>query len=528
MAIVDKYSYQLIVAHSYPEYGIGNGGNIPWHLSYDLQHFKYITLSHTPNVDLSNTNNALPLNVVIMGRKTYDSLPLTFKPLPNRLNIVITNNIDLHNKSSLKANVVYTPWDTLEKSLANINNELQMKKLNPYYLDIIFIIGGAEIYKLAMNTLDIQRAHITEVYINEKKNMAMFDTYFPTYNANKFILTSVPDTEKELYLESVSKFKYENRLHYRYLTYTADTYLSKHNIPKFISPEQQYLNIMRDIMINGVERNDRTGIGTISLFGTQQRYNLMDSFPISTTKQIFFRAIFEELALYISGKTDNKILQDKDIHIWDGNTNREFLDKRGLKSYPEGDMGETYGFNFRHFGGSYKDCNADYPLDGSNGFDQIENLLHLLKTDPTSRRMLITLWNPATTHKAALPSCLMMYQFYVNTNSNTLNCQIYLRSSDYFLANNWNTCTGALLTHMICNLQDINLTPGELIVITGDTHIYKTHLEQVNENLERKPYPFPKLVFKCNKRKSLIDFTFNDLMLIGYRRHKSIPAPMAI
>jgi thymidylate synthase len=305
-------------------------------------------------------------------------------------------------------------------------------------------------------------------------------------------------------------------------------YLSKYNIPKFISQEQQYLNIMRDIMINGIERNDRTGIGTISLFGTQQRYNLMDTFPISTTKQIFFRAIFEELSLYISGKTDNKVLQDKGIHIWDGNTNREFLDKRGLKSYPEGDMGETYGFNFRHFGGSYIDCNTDYPLDGNNGFDQIANLLHLLKTDPTSRRMLITLWNPATTNKAALPSCLMMYQFYVNTNSNTLNCQIYLRSSDYFLANNWNTCTGALLTHMICNLQDINLTPGELIVITGDTHIYKTHLEQVNVNLERKPYPFPKLVFKCNKQKSLTDFTFNDLMLLGYRRHKSIPAPMAV
>ena len=133
--------------------------------------------------------------------------------------------------------------------------------------------------------------------------------------------------------------------------------------------------------------------------------------------------------------------------------------------------------------------------------------------------MLITLWNPASTHKASLPSCLMMYQFYVNTNAKTLNCQIYLRSSDYFLANNWNTCTGALLTHMICNLEDINLTPGELTVVTGDTHIYKTHLEQVNENLDRKPHPFPKLVIK-EQKKDLTEFTFDDLRLVGYRTQK--------
>jgi thymidylate synthase len=142
--------------------------------------------------------------------------------------------------------------------------------------------------------------------------------------------------------------------------------------------------------------------------------------------------------------------------------------------------------------------------------------------------MIINLWNPATQHNAALPSCLMMYQFYVNTQAKTLNCQIYIRSSDYFLANNWNACTGALLVHMLCGLDGIDLTPGELVVITGDTHIYKSHLAQVNKNLERVPYPFPKLFVKGEKKKDITEYTFDDLRLIGYKAHPSIPAEMAV
>ena len=521
---MSSFNYQLVVAHSYPEYGIGKDNDLPWRLRDDLQHFKYITLSHTPT-PLSTSSNSLPLNVVVMGRKTFDSLPASFKPLPDRLNLVITNNVELHQKSSLKDNLVYSSWDNLTTTLQSLDNELQSKTTNSKYIDTVFIIGGATIYQQAMDNLPIQRMHITEVYLNEKKDETKFDTFLPKYSPHNLVYPL--ESDNKLVLEDVSPFKCEKGIYFRYLTYSSNEYMTKHHLTPFSSPEEQYLSIMRDIMVKGVERTDRTGTGTLSVFGTQQKYDLTDTFPISTTKRIFFRAVFEELALYLTGKTDNKILQEKSIHIWDGNTSRDFLDKRGLPHYPEGDMGETYGFNFRHFGGNYQDCHTEYPLDGSNGFDQIANLLHLLKNDPTSRRMLITLWNPASTHKASLPSCLMMYQFYVNTNAKTLNCQIYLRSSDYFLANNWNTCTGALLTHMICNLEDINLTPGELTVVTGDTHIYKTHLKQVNENLDRKPHPFPKLVIK-EQKKDLTEFTFDDLRLVGYRTQKNIPAPMAV
>ena len=192
--------------------------------------------------------------------------------------------------------------------------------------------------------------------------------------------------------------------------------------------------------------------------------------------------------LYLSGQTNNKILNEKNIHIWDGNTSREFLDNRGLNHYQEGDMGETYGFNFRHYGGFYGTCNDNY---NGIGFDQLEYVLYLIKNDPNSRRIIINLWNPATMNKAALPACLCFYQFYVDTKNKKLNLQIYIRSSDYFLANNWNTLTGAFLVNMICNLKDINLTPGKLTVITGDTHIYKNHIDQVNENLTRTPRHLP-------------------------------------
>jgi thymidylate synthase len=330
--------------------------------------------------------------------------------------------------------------------------------------------------------------------------------------------------------------KKQNRItYYRFKKYTSASQMAYVGTEPWFSTQSeeqsQYISIMNDIMHKGIERGDRTGTGTLSLFGTRQHYDLRDTFPLSTTKRIFFRAVFEELKLYLSGRTDNGILQEKGIHIWDGNTSREFLDQRGLQRYPEGDMGETYGFNFRHFAGDYKDCHTDYPE--TNGYDQLANVIHLIKNDPTSRRIIINLWNPATLHNAALPSCLMMYQFYVDTHARLLHCQIYIRSSDYFLANNWNTCTGALLVHMLCALEGINLTPGSITTITGDTHLYKTHLEQVNKNLIREPVPFPKLVVENTKSetrkfKKLADIQFEDLQLWGYMPQPNISAPMAV
>ena len=476
------------------------------------------------------------MNSVIMGRTTWESIPEKFRPLNNRLNIIITNT----PRTSDNPFVKFIKWNELKITLANFKwAKIKDGCGKIYQLYNNYIIGGESIYYQSMNQLTINTIYVTEIY-----NKFECDTTFPTIDTKKYIL------------KSCSHFMNENNIYFRFMDYQNTTlHLNSSNILNignnedildentgedtgentivninrensyFINKEEEnYLNLMLNIVQNGIERNDRTGTGTISIFGTQLKYDLSDTFPISTTKKMFFRAIFEELMLYLRGLTDNKILQEKGIHIWDGNTTRQFLDDRGLTDYPEGDMGETYGFNFRHFGGVYKDCHQDYT---GQGFDQLKSVIDQIKNNPESRRIIINLWNPNGNQRAALPSCLCKYQFYVDTQRNKLHLQIYIRSSDYFLAYNWNTCTGAIFVHLICNLEGINLTPGTLTVVTGDTHIYKNHLNQVSENMARNPYPFPKLIIK-NKKKDITDFQFTDLELLGYRFHPRIAANMAV
>ena len=480
----------IIVALNKKNNGIGMNNKIPWNISNDLKNFQQIT---------SKTFKDNTKNMVVMGHNTWKSIPTTHKPLKNRINIVLTRNTDVKLKHSIESNK-----DTFVKH--NFDEIIEVSKLNlNYNISNIFIIGGETIYKMALETNLVSKIYVTEIYQDYE-----CDTFFPKIDSNKYNLTYI------------SKFYNENNNYYRYTEYI-------NNQNKIIKPwinleETQYLNTLENIISNGILTEDRTGVGTYSIFGEKFTYNLEDTFPALTTKKIFLRGIFEELMLYISGKTDTKILNDKKIHIWDGNTSREFLDNRNLNHYPEGDMGETYGFNMRHYGGFYKTCKDDYI---NVGFDQLQYVLYLIKNEPNSRRIIINLWNPKTLYKAALPACLCFYQFNVNTKNKKLNLQIYIRSSDFFLANNWNTLTGALLVNMICNLKDINLTPGKLNVITGDTHIYKNHVEQVKENLTRSPRPFPKLLFTGNKD-SIHDYKYEDLVLIDYNPYKNIKAPMAI
>jgi dihydrofolate reductase / thymidylate synthase len=488
----------LIVAYCKKNNGIGYKNNIPWHLKSELKYFKEITTKKDENQSLNN--------IVIMGRKTWDSLPI--KPLPNRTNIILSQNLSENSINEIQTKY---PDTFVRRNLFSYLNEITVSD----YIDNtnVFIIGGAQIYENIMDRTNIQSIDYNiNIYATEIYNDFECDTFFPNINNNE-----------HLSLTYVSEFREENGINFRHKIYkdkrstTRDEFWQNYE-------EQQYMDTLKEIIIDGQENIDRTSVGTRSIFGKQYKYNLRDTFPALTTKRIFFRGIFEELMLYLTGKTDNNILNEKKIHIWDGNTTREFLDDRGLKHYPTGDMGETYGFNFRHFGANYIDCKHDYT---NQGTDQLANVLHLIKNDPHSRRIIINLWNASTLKNAALPACLCMYQFYVNTKNKELNLQIYIRSSDFFLANNWNVCTGAMLVHMICNLKDIKLTPGILTVVTGDTHIYNSHNEQVIENLTRTPRPFPKLIIKEEKN-TLQDYTFEDLNLIDYTPYKNISAPMAV
>ena len=488
---------KIIVALCKSNNGIGYKNTIPWNIKEDLVHFQQITCCN-------QTQNVKSKNVVVMGRKTWESIPERNKPLKNRINIILTRNSNAEFISSINKYNDKNGDNVIIKD--NFDDIIELNRLNnEHNTGNIFIIGGSEIYRQALDSGCVEDIIVTEIY-----NKYICDRYFPKIQDN-FKITRI------------SKFYKSKDNYYRFVTYNNSDLIK--NVEVWGNTEElNYLRLMRKIMDEGIETSDRTNVGTLSIFGEKLEYNLEDTFPAMTTKKIFFKGIIEELLLYISGKTDNTILNNKNIHIWDGNTTREFLDKRNLHTYPVNDMGETYGFNFRHYGAYYVNCKKDYT---GRGFDQLHNAIDLIRTDSHSRRIIINLWNPATNHKAALPSCLCFYQFYVDTKNKKLNLQIYIRSSDFFLANNWNTLTGALLVHMICNLKDINLTPGKLSVITGDTHIYKTHLSQVKEHLGRTPRAFPKLVISEEKEK-IEDYTFKDFKLFGYYPDKNISATMAV
>ena len=553
----------LVVAYTFGKQCIGNFGSIPWNIPEDMKHFKDLTIPKSIEY---------PFSIVIMGRKTWESLPEKRRPLSERFNVVISNNMQYIEKENAKydnkmidskTGLLFTTWNNFfnndeyinleEMILSNfpLNIKENIKQAFTYY-----VIGGAQIYNKAIEMCNEQgisySINATEIYLTKKQEndkKYCCDTFFPKIN-DSAIITSVSPFYKS---------KSEDNLLYRFITYEFIT-----NIKPFYTQENEYLSLMRNILENGSSNDDRTGVGTLSIFGSMLKYNLRDSFPLCTTKRMFFRAIFEELMFYLSGKTDNKILQEKGIHVWDGNTTREFLDKRGLQHYEEGDMGQTYGFNFRHYGAEYKGCGIDYsflkksraknneeetpshkdydenntenykglnsmdPSVTSQGYDQLANVIHLIKTEPSSRRIIIDLWDCSTIHKAALPACLCKYQFNVNVTKKELNLAIYLRSSDYFLANNWNSCCGALFVHLLCNTEGIDLVPGELTVFIADAHLYKTHKEQVKINLERRPYPFPKLLVKGEKKKDITKFIFEDIELLGYKAHPNIKAEMAI
>jgi len=431
-----------------------------------------------------------------MGRKTWESIPENHRPLKDRINIVISSTSSTSSASAYFQPSLEAAFQLID-TLANVNN------------DNIFIIGGERLYTEAIERTDCEKIYVTEIY--------------GSYECERFF----PEIPASFILTNVSKFKSENNTYYRNLIYYNTQYKDYQLntiIPWHNTEEYQYLDCLQRILTLGQSTVDRTEVGTFSLFGESFKYDLSNTFPVLTTKRQFVRGIFEELQFYLSGKTDNAILQEKKIHIWDGNTSRDFLDTHGLGHYPDNDMGETYGFNFRHYGAKYMTCKEDYT---GKGFDQLAYAIDLIKNNPSSRRIIIDIWNGSTINNAALPPCLCKYQFYVNKPLKRLDLMIYIRSSDFFLANNWNTCTGAFFVHMICALNGIDLTPGMLTVVTGDTHIYKTHIDQVRENLRRTPRPYPKLVVKC-KRDNIEDFQFGDMHIIGYNPHPNISASMAV
>jgi thymidylate synthase len=262
---------------------------------------------------------------------------------------------------------------------------------------------------------------------------------------------------------------------------------------------KNYLNLIESVLENGIKKIDRTGTGTISIFGHQSRYDLENSFPLVTTKKVHLKSIIHELLWFLKGDTNIKYLRDNNVKIWN-----EWADENG-------NLGPVYGYQWR-----------SWPGEDGKKVDQIKNVIHDIKKNPDSRRLIVSAWNVGQIPKMALPPCHSFFQFYVVDNK--LSCQLYQRSADVFLGVPFNIASYALLTMMIAKVCD--LIPGEFIHTLGDAHLYLNHIEQAKQQISRTPKKAPKMIIK--NRKSIFDFVYEDFELGGYDPHPHIKAPIAV
>jgi len=314
-------------------------------------------------------------------------------------------------------------------------------------------------------------------------------------------------------------------------------------------PESQYLNLIETILSSSEStRKDRTGTGTLSIFAPSPlRFNLAsNTLPLLTTKRIPLRLVFEELIWFIRGKTDACILKENGVGIWDGNASREFLDSRGLFENRDGDLGPVYGFQWRHFGATYRGVEGDLDQSGTpisydgQGTDQLYTIIDQIVNNPTDRRIILSAWNPADLTKMALPPCHILSQFYVDTTTTPqkLSCQLYQRSADVGLGVPFNIASYSLLLILIAHVT--GSVPGDFVHVMGDAHVYVDHVDVLKEQCARDLRDFPKVYVKGNEvsergEKSVAEmvrelesFRWSDLELVGYSPHGKLSMKMAV
>ena len=413
-------------------------------------------------------------SILIMGRKTIENLPL----LQNRTIYCLTRNKNI-NKYKFKNDVTV---------FLNIDNCIKIaKKQNKK----IFIAGGAEIYKYFFLHF---KNYISKIHLSILKDSYNCDTFF-NIDTKDFVISYEKD--------------YKDFTHYEF---------EKTNFG-----EKQYLDLLRNINKNGNYRTCRNG-ETKSLFNNHLKFDLRNGFPLLTTKKMFIRGIIEELLFFIRGNTDSMVLQNKKINIWKGNTTKQFLQSRNL-DYKEGEMGPMYGYQWRNFNSTFSLDNNKNIICHKNGVDQLKNVIHLIKNDPYSRRILLTDYNPSQSNLGVLYPChSIIIQFYVIDNYLDMFC--YNRSQDTVLGTPFNIASSSLLLILISKIT--NLTPRFLNMTLGDTHIYKQHFDKINIQTIRTPYKFPTLeILKDIKNLEDIEkLSFSDFKLNNYKCHDKIICKM--
>lgn len=481
------------------KWGISKKNKIPWLIKEDMFFFQDVTKK---NYQVGKKN------AIIMGKNTWKALPDNFRGLNDRINIVVsskmsenqlifdnTTNSDCYLVKNLKTGI-------------SLCNELQVGK--------IFIGGGKNIYKEALNNLNIDEIYLTKINCDFD-----CDNIFPYSELYKKLKKFKTLFDKDFEVNEIERNK---KVNVKFLKLFRDANPMDWNCNE---QEQQYLGLLENIIKNGIKKKGRNGV-TYSIFGNQLVFDLENGFPILTTKKLFFRGVFEELLFFIKGDTNAKHLSDQGVKIWDPNTSRQFLDSVGLNHYTEGTLGPMYGYQWRFFNYPYKGPDYDY---SGKGIDQLKYCIDLIKKDPNNRRILMTAFNPNQVNDGVLWPCHGISIIF-NVENNKLSCMMTQRSSDQFLGSPFNICSYGLLVHMICEIINNDVTyignkliPGKLIICLADTHIYEEHYAQSIRQILREPNKFPKLSFN-RKVTELTNFKFEDLQLVNYQCYPNIIAKM--
>lgn len=459
--------FSIIVAIDHGN-GIAKDGEIPWNSKEDTRFFRETTLGKKRNV-------------VIMGRLTYLSIPEEHRPLSDRRCAVISRTMKQENHPDI---LVYASF---VEALAGIGNSLSS-------YDEVFVAGGEQLYREAI----VDYAYLCQkIYVTKFKTDYHCDQFFPMDLVRNYPIAGDPVKTRD---------------------YTRFVFT-----PKVDHDEYGYLRLLDQVREYGEPKPDRTGVGVRSIFGTRLEFDLRERLPVLTTKKIFLELVIKELLFFISGKTDGKILEEQGVKIWKANTTVEALASRGL-IWNEGDLGPSYGHQWRHWNAPYTGCDSDYT---GQGIDQLQELVQGLKEDPHGRRHLLTAWNPEQNDQMCLPPCHCLAQFNVSSNREWLDCQLYQRSADLFLGVPFNITSYCLLTAMIGHVT--GLKPRRLIHVMGDSHIYNNHIEQVLRQSKRTPRCFPLLKFReSHKIHNLVDFTVDSFIITNYTSWSPITAEMAV
>ena len=554
---------------------IGVDGRLPWgtgvHLRSDMRHFAATT-----------TGNGA--NAVIMGRRTWESLPS--RPLRNRINVVLSRNAETRSAILSTAGTSTTSTSAAVLACASLAEALQVLSTREDAVEDVFVIGGASVYESAFAHPACCEVLMTRVRVQTPASL--FDTFLPSLSSTTWKEEEEEEEEtkegeekctqqrqqqvKNGLLSSMNTQTHDETgapmvLKTSFVRYVRqkvqqskkkkkkvdDDALVASSIPPPPNPEKehqheeyQYLRLVRHVLEHGKVREDRTGTGTRSVFGDRNahlefslRGNMM---PVLTTKRVFWRGVVEELLWFLRGETNAKSLSARGVRIWDSNGSRAFLDSCGFKERPEGDLGPVYGFQWRHFGTKYRGCDLDY---SGEGVDQLARCIDLILHEPESRRIVLCAWNPAALDEMVLPPCHMLCQFYVCTQTNELSCMLTQRSGDIGLGVPFNIASYALLTHILAYV--CGRKPGKFVHVIGDAHVYTNHIGALAEQLRRTPTAFPKLAITKQKvpprsgtdtrtrawrvqdaLQTIESMTYFDMKLLDYLPAAAIPMVMAV